>query len=82
MAKTSSRLGRGLGSLIAGGTTPKPVSSSEVTKPSGVVSIIPDTKPDSPATPKIETDANTTEKLGGGFIGFSCGKPIPTQKSY
>jgi ParB family chromosome partitioning protein len=63
MAKTSSRLGRGLGSLIAGGTTPKPVSSPEVTKPSGVVSIIPDNKPDNPATPKIETDANTTEKL-------------------
>jgi ParB family chromosome partitioning protein len=63
MAKTSSRLGRGLGSLIAGGTTPKPVSSPEVTKPSGSVSIIPDNKPDNPATPKIETDANTTEKL-------------------
>ena len=63
MAKTSSRLGRGLSSLIAGGTTSKPASSSEVAKPSGALSVIPDEKPDSFATPKMETDANTTEKL-------------------
>jgi ParB family chromosome partitioning protein len=63
MAKTSSRLGRGLSSLIAGGTTPEPVSSSEVAKPSGTLSVIADDEPDSLATPKMETDANTTEKL-------------------
>jgi ParB family chromosome partitioning protein len=63
MAKTSSRLGRGLSSLIAGGTTSEPASSSEVAKPSGALSVIPDEKPDSFATPKMETDANTTEKL-------------------
>ena len=63
MAKTSSRLGRGLSSLIAGGTTSEPASSSEVTKPSGALSVIPDDEPDSLATPKMETDANTTEKL-------------------
>jgi ParB family chromosome partitioning protein len=63
MAKTSSRLGRGLSSLIAGGTTSEPASSSEVAKPSGALSVIPDEEPDSFATPKMETDANTTEKL-------------------
>ena len=63
MAKTSSRLGRGLSSLIAGGTTPEPVSSSEVAKPSGALSVIADDEPDSLATSKMETDANTTEKL-------------------
>ena len=63
MAKTSSRLGRGLSSLIAGGTTSEPASSSEVAKPSGALSVIPDVEPDSLATPKMETDANTTEKL-------------------
>lgn len=63
MAKTSSRLGRGLSSLIAGGTTSEPASSSEVAKPSGALSVIPDDEPDSLATPKMETNANTTEKL-------------------
>jgi ParB family chromosome partitioning protein len=63
MAKTSSRLGRGLSSLIAGGTTSEPASSSEVAKPYGALSVIPDDEPDSLATPKMETDANTTEKL-------------------
>jgi len=63
MAKTSSRLGRGLSSLIAGGTTSEPASSSEVAKPSGALSVIPDVEPDSLATPKMKTDANTTEKL-------------------
>lgn len=80
MAKTSSRLGRGLGSLIAGGTTPTPVSSPEVTKPSGVVSIIPDNKPDSPATPKIETDANTTEKLVAVSLDSLVANPYQPRK--
>ena len=80
MAKTSSRLGRGLGSLIAGGTTPEPVSSPEVTKPSGVASIIPDNKPGNPATPKIETDANTTEKLVEASLDSLVANPYQPRK--
>ena len=62
MAKTSSRLGRGLGSLIAGGTTPKQETSVEVTKPSNTI-LIPEDKPDNLAAPNPEAEDDNIEKL-------------------
>ena len=80
MAKTSSRLGRGLSSLIAGGNTPEPVSSSEVAKPSGALSVIADDEPDSLTTSKMETDANTTEKLVEVSLGSLVANPYQPRK--
>jgi len=62
MAKSSSRLGRGLGSLIAGGTTPKQETSVEVTKPSNTI-LIPEDKPDNLAAPNPEAEDDNIEKL-------------------
>jgi ParB family chromosome partitioning protein len=62
MAKTSSRLGRGLGSLIAGGTTPKQETPIEVKKPSNTI-LVPKGKPDNLGTPNPEAEAEKIEKL-------------------
>ena len=79
MAKTSSRLGRGLGSLIAGGTTPKQENPIEVTKPSTTI-LIPEDKHDKLATPNPEAEAGNIEKLVEASLDSLVANPYQPRK--